>query len=206
VAKAANPRAGWGDLPEKLQALTGDLGRRLEAQPGDIAARPCQVLNESEGTGSVANAILLVCCASANGAPRRPAVNVPMNVRRVVAQSPHPPAPGETGIVRSSALVSLEIDDQLELRRPQAGYAAHRLCAPSKAGATSAMKRAISSLTWACGFNPTLKYRITSWKPAASTCFKVSVMRSEEPRRTEFSVRSSGFTLWRRSTISMKYR
>jgi hypothetical protein len=36
-------------------------------------------------------------------------------------------------------------------------YAARRRCAPSKVGATSAMNRCISSLTWACGFRPTLK-------------------------------------------------
>ena len=42
-------------------------------------------------------------------------------------------------------------------RRWFQAYAALRLCAPSKAGATSAMKRAISSFTCACGFKPTLK-------------------------------------------------
>ncbi|HEY3908721.1 MAG TPA: hypothetical protein VGM07_02405 [Stellaceae bacterium] len=31
------------------------------------------------------------------------------------------------------------------------------LAALTKAGTTSAMKRAISSLTWACSFRPTLK-------------------------------------------------
>ena len=37
-------------------------------------------------------------------------------------------------------------------------YAARRsLCLPSKFGATSRMKRSISSLTWVCGFMPTLK-------------------------------------------------
>src|SRR5262245_19829179 len=33
-------------------------------------------------------------------------------------------------------------------------HGAARVCAPSKAGATSAMKRAISSLTCICGFRP----------------------------------------------------
>ena len=36
-------------------------------------------------------------------------------------------------------------------------YAARFLCLPSKAGATSRMKRSISSFTCACGFMPTLK-------------------------------------------------
>ncbi len=39
----------------------------------------------------------------------------------------------------------------------QRRYADRRLRVPSKAGAISAMKRPISSLTWACGFRPTLK-------------------------------------------------
>src|SRR6202022_3919761 len=86
------------------------------------------------------------------------------------------------------------------------GYAACVRCAPVNAGATSRMKRSISSLTWLCGLSPTLKYRITSSKPAASTFLTVSAMRLELPRRTEFSVRSSGFTLRSRSTMSMKYR
>src|SRR5262249_10776860 len=48
------------------------------------------------------------------------------------------------------------------------------------------MNRAISSFTWACGFSPTLKYRMTSSKPAASTFFKVSAIRDESASRTEF--------------------
>src|SRR5262245_30182653 len=35
-------------------------------------------------------------------------------------------------------------------------YAASLLCAPSNAGATSRMKRSISSFTWVCGLSPTL--------------------------------------------------
>src|SRR5262249_30905238 len=90
--------------------------------------------------------------------------------------------------------------------RQAACHAAERsLCLLSKAGATSSMNRAISSSTWACGFSPTLKYKMTSSKPAASTFFKVSVMRDESPSRTEFSVRSSGFTFCNRATISTKY-
>ena len=53
---------------------------------------------------------------------------------------------------------------------------AARAPASAKAGATSAMKRAISSLTCACGLRPTLTYRITSEIPAASAFFSVSVM------------------------------
>ncbi len=43
--------------------------------------------------------------------------------------------------------------------RPDDGaHAARRsLCLPSKFGATSRMKRSISSFTWLCGFMPTLK-------------------------------------------------
>ena len=40
---------------------------------------------------------------------------------------------------------------------PPGRYAARCLCLPSKAGATSRMKRSISSFTCACGFIPTLK-------------------------------------------------
>ena len=41
---------------------------------------------------------------------------------------------------------------------PSKDYAARRcLCLPSKSGATSRMKRSISSFTCVCGFMPTLK-------------------------------------------------
>src|SRR6185437_824084 len=70
-----------------------------------------------------------------------------------------------------------------------------------KEGATCCAKRAISSFTWSCGFRPTLKYRMTSSKPAASTFFSTSVICAGEPSSTEFSVRSSGRTLCSRSTM-----
>src|ERR1700733_10623313 len=45
-----------------------------------------------------------------------------------------------------------------------------------KCGATCSMNRAISSLTCAWGFSPTLKYRITSSTPAAATRCRVSLI------------------------------
>src|SRR6516225_6461194 len=102
-----------------------------------------------------------------------------------------PPAAAAIFSATSSAARQAEGKDRALARlAPHRHVAAHH--ARELAGDVKAEPRAALGTT------------LASSKPAASTFFKISAMRADDPRSTEFSVKSSGLTFLSRSTMSTK--